>query len=243
LAGVFALAMLVPGWMGGASRLPRFLTFDGWIDLMVDFTELAIINLGLLALVFAVLERVFKRNRKAGQPEEEWNPRDLPQVDDPDRISEGGIVFKIYATVVLFLILNFAPRWFGVIFITDNDVSAVNYEQLSIYLPKTMLNIWWGLTLALNMWLLNERRWTRETRWMELGLGIFGAVIQVLILAGSNIPALEAMAHWANPEAALRLARMGNSAVMLIIKVGLVLTAIEAVVRLVRIVRRYPLTA
>jgi hypothetical protein len=30
---------------------------------------------------------------------------------------------------------------------------------------------------------------------------------------------------------------------MLIIKVGLVLTAIEAVVRLVRIVRRYPLTA
>jgi hypothetical protein len=240
VAAVFGLALLVPALGGPGDRLPDLLQRHGLLDMALNYFQLAVMNLGFLTLVFAVLERLVKQ--KPGDKPEEWNPRDLPAVKDPDRISEGDLVFKIYAIAVLAALLNFYPQWFGFIFFTDEGARAIPLSRLGISLPATLMNIWWAGALTLNMWLLRERRWTRETRWVELMLGVFGAFILWVVIAASNLPDVESWKDFVDPRRVEKLAWFGNSAVTFVMKAALVITLVETAVRLFRVLRRYPVT-
>ncbi len=238
LAAVMGLAIVFSALGGPGDRLPDLLGRHGLVDMVLNFMQLAVLNIGVLTLVFAVLERVFKQ--KPGAKPEDWNPRDLPAVKDPDRISEGDLVFKIYAIAVLATLLNFYPQWFGILYITDEGARAVPLARLGIVLPATLMNIWWAGALTLNMWLLRERRWTRETRWAELMLGAFGAFILWAAIAASNLPDVENWRDFVDPRRVERLAWLGFRVVTFSMWIALVLTLVETVVRLVRILRRYP---
>lgn len=217
-------------------------------NMMVQFTQTALANIAILVIAFAIADRVSQQN---AAKEESWDPRKLPALPkaeekkDKDVISVGDRMFKIYATLALAAILNFYPHWFGITFINNNDIRNIPYWALGLNLPVLLMNVWWGGALALNVWLLKMGRWTREARWCEFGLGLFGLGIVWLIIASSG-PAQFDTASWSDaPSRLVEVARRGvpwaGRAVVYILKWVLAIGVIEALWRLYRLFTRYPL--
>jgi hypothetical protein len=144
----------------------------------------AVENLGLMTLVFALVERAIRHREAAGPA---WDPAKLPPVNDPDKISYFGRIFALYAIAALALLFNFFPDWVAVYASVNSGASAYPLltPAFSRYLP--LINAWWLLAFVLNVAVLRRGRWTRATRWADFGLEVFNAVILLLIVIGPPV--------------------------------------------------------
>ncbi len=117
-----------------------------------------------------------------------WDPSALPPVNDPERISPAGHVFGLYAILVLAILFNFYPDWVGIIGFSPGAGSwhlPLLRPEFANYLP--LLNLWWGLAFTLNLIVLRQGRWRRETRWAEFALGLLGNAILLMIILGPPV--------------------------------------------------------
>ena len=251
VTGIYILAWIL-GFASGNTRLPEFLRADSIIGWFAELAELLAVNLAFMVAVFAILERVTKPGEAPSEKKKEWNPAELeavPAKNDPDRISEPGLIGKIYVIVALAVLLNFFPAWFGIFIGSGKSLMVVPYYALGVYLPVQLLNVWWAGALALNVWLLNLRRWTREARWIELALNAIGAGILFVVIRASTF-ALDvdwlARHEATSPPRLLnmieRLAPMGGAVLKFALSGILIATVVEGLVRLARVLRRYPLS-
>jgi len=232
-------------------RMPEMFRPSSVIDFVDTFVKLALLNLALLVAVFAIIERL-SAGKPATEARTEWDPHDLPEVpsqEDRERASQPSLVFKIYAIVALFSWVNFFPETFGIWFFTGDEARIIHFSELGLRFPLLLMNIWWGCALALNVWVLRQGRWTRESRWAQFGLGVFGAGILYLMLAGDALTGVTTTwplnGGWERgPFALLEMARTDmpklGKILHFFLTAVLVITLIETVVRLVRILRRYP---
>ena len=249
VAGFYLLATAL-GFITGNTRLPEFMRPGSLFEWFGELVKLLAVNLGFMVAIFAVIERfVQPSDAGATQRDVSWDPAKLPPMPvstDPDKISEIGLIFKIYVIVALAALLNLAPQWFGVFVGSGKSKVVIPYYALGVYLPVFLMNVWWAGAVALNLWLLNLRRWTREARWIELALGILGGAILVLVLQASSFTLdAEWLAQQDVSDRALRVIRglawAGGHLLWWSFVFILIGTVVEAVVRLVRIFRRYPL--
>ncbi len=178
----------------------------------------ALFNLGLLTLIFAVVERVQSRKETAGK---EWDPAALPPVSDRDRISVVNKVFSTYAIVALVILFNFFPQWVGFWSFSDGRWSGlpVLLPSFSVHLP--LLNLWWAAAFVLNLVVLRHGRWRRSTRWAELAVGVLGIVVLLVIMLGPQVFLFDVAAKS-------------------VLAVPLVIGTIETCVRLFRVLARGP---
>jgi hypothetical protein len=149
-----------------------------------SFLSTAVFNLGVMTLVFALVERAIRQREAAGPA---FDPAALPPVNDPDKISYFGRIFALYAIATLALLFNFFPDWVAV-FVFSNDTSAVYpllAPEFSRYMP--FINAWWLLAFVLNLVVLRQGRWKRATRWADFGLEVFNAVILLVIVIGPPV--------------------------------------------------------
>lgn len=144
----------------------------------------ALINLGIMTLVFALVERATRQSDSAGKA---FDPASLPRVDDPDRVSYFGRIFALYAIAILVLAFNFFPEWVALFVFhgSESTVYPLLTPAFNRYLP--LLNAWWILAFVLNLVVLRQGRWTRPTRWAELALEIGNALILLLIVTGPPV--------------------------------------------------------
>lgn len=247
LFSIFVIISLVayPG------RMPEMFRPASVLDFVDSYVKFALLNLALLVGVFAIIERV-QAKRPASEERAEWDPRELPAIPDsadPERISQAGLVFKIYAIVALFLWVNQFPETLGIWVFFGDQTRVIRFTDMGMHLPVVLLNIFWGLALALNMWLLRMGRWTRESRWAEFGLGLYGGAILYLVLVsgaftGPEPSELAAEAWRQGPMEMLQMARADlprlGKLLHAVLTIILGITLIEALVRLVRVLRRYP---
>jgi hypothetical protein len=244
-AGVVGLSLLT-----SSTRLPELFRPDSLWGFFESFLKVAFVNLAILALVFALIERFGDTRRASGK--EEWDPRKLPAVPvkaDPDRISVPDRVFRIYAIAALFIWVNEFPDTLGIWFFTGDQTRVLRFSEMGLHLPVLLLNIFWVLALGLNMWVLKQGRWTRESRWAEFGLGLFGTAIFYMVLVSSLFVGPEssgaAEGMGLNPLALLEAARADlprwGRFLHGILTWFLAFSLLEAAVRLYRIARRYPL--
>ncbi len=138
------------------------------------------INLALVTLVFAIIERVRARREAMGSA---WNPAMLPPLKDPDRVSQGGMVFEMYLILAFAVLFNFFPEWVGAVLANDTAyLTSLLLPSFAIYLP--LVNIFWALDFVLHLIVVSRGRWRRETRAMEFALGLYGAVVLYLLIIG-----------------------------------------------------------
>jgi len=149
-----------------------------------SFLSGVLFNLGVMTFVFALVERAMQRREAAGSA---WDPATLPPVNDPDRISYFGRIFVLYLIAALALLFNFFPEWVAVVVFknADSRVYPLLEPAFSRYLP--LLNTWWALAFALNLVVLRQGRWRRTTRWADLALELFNAVILLLLVIGPPV--------------------------------------------------------
>ena len=190
LAGLL-LVLFTLGVLGSPRKLPELFQLRNVGELLWHMIRLVAVNLGMLVLVFAIIER-FQHARAIGagmegaEKPEPWNPRELPAVEDPERVSPVSRVWSVYWIVVLFVVLNFYQQYLGILLFTDHQVQAISFFAFGLKVPLMLLNLWWGLALALNLALLWDGRWSVGLRWAEFGLGVFGIYLLFLILTGSK---------------------------------------------------------
>jgi hypothetical protein len=184
----------------------------------------ALMNLGFVVLIFAIIERIAGWRAKQ-HPEEKktvWDPEKLPELQPPDRMKAGDHVFAIYAVVVFAVVFNFYPEWVGVIFRRDGEWSVFSLLRPEFQQYMMLLNVWWASVFSLNLFVLREGRWTPQTRWAELGIGIAGMAITALIILGDPVFYYDRI-------------------IKAILKVALVIAGIENTVRFFRALRSHSL--
>lgn len=230
-------------------RLVARLSVERLFDLIGGLVQMLFLNLAMIATAFAIIERLQARPGKAEEPEkkEAWDPRSLPAVDDPEKISLPGRVAGIYIILVLFVLFNFFPQYVGIYFFSGSNTYTLSLADLGLRIPLMLLNLWWALTLVLNVVLLRRGHWSFETRLAEFGLGLFAAFLLVWIIAASGPVAVDtnwlAEHGWVESDRAVKVAEelqpllgkllRGSFIVVLLITLG------EAAQRAWRLATRY----
>ncbi len=179
ILGAFLIAALV------FSKGPLAPLSVGKVARMVwGFVSAGIFNLAILTLVFAIVERTQIQPEK--EEAEAWDPGMLPPVDDPDRISAGGIVFGMYMILAVAVLLNFYPQWVvaGIKLQGEQVVWRLSMLLPAFVVHMPFINAFLVLDFFLKLTVLRYGRWRRETRWAEFGLGLFGAAVIYLIIIG-----------------------------------------------------------
>ena len=175
------LALVVVGQFRHPGEPPSVVPF---VRATGSFLWSALVNLGIMTLVFALVERAIRQREAAGKA---WDPSALPPVNDPDRISYFGRIFALYAIAALALLFNFFPDWVAVYVFRNSDANVYPLltPAFSRYLP--LINTWWLLAFVLNLAVLRQGRWTRPTRWADFGLEVGWASILLLIVLGPPV--------------------------------------------------------
>lgn len=185
---VFAAGLALDG-IGG-----DFFAQDWW-GLVSQYVDYLVANFGIVTLVFAILERTDIRKEVGNK--KDWNPRDLPKVNDPDRIDRGDMIFTIVFSAFAIVVFNFFPEWIGFISFSDgewNVMSVLTAEFLSMYVP--WLSALWALEIGMRVWVLNLGSWTRMTRVFEFLLSVAAIVLLNHIIQNAtivNIPSIDSI--------------------------------------------------
>ena len=107
--------------------------------------------------------------------------------DARERINAVGIVAEIVFIVMALILFNAYPERIG--FIASADRPAVFLPLLAAefqaYLP--LLNLWWGLALALSFYKLQYRRWSPGMRMADFALTVLGVLVLYRLLMGEPI--------------------------------------------------------
>lgn len=166
---------LVLGIMTGIVVAAKLFTGRPDWALPGTLVELALTNIGLLTVIFAVIERVEARKQKK---EAGWDPMRLEPVKDPDKADVGGHVFGMWILVALAFVFNVRFEWVDFLF----------RDEFLFFLP--LLNTVWAADFALGFLLVQRGRWTLQMRGMDLAIGIGGLLVLGAILYTSPFTAV-----------------------------------------------------
>jgi len=177
---IVGLCYLVP-WIIVAIVLAAFTSTyaqAGWMKelfkIWSSFWGTAFITVGIVTMVFAVMERV---NAKSGFMEE-WEPKELPAVRDPRRIPRSA------STVELAVMMAFCVWWVGYM----ASPLVINRPDVRILLLPAWRYFFWGVLLVMlvNIPLsavnLFRPYWTRLRASLRLATDLAGSALICWVL-------------------------------------------------------------
>jgi hypothetical protein len=128
--------------------------------------------------VFAVLQRFDVRL----DTDKEWDPRDLPVIEEADTISRGGISAEITFNLVIIAFLLFLPDKIGVVISPGMEVllNPVIISYIPLVIGALMLDT------ALDVFLAWRGRWETGTRLAKIGTNLLGIYVLSVLIAGHN---------------------------------------------------------
>jgi hypothetical protein len=216
------------------------LTFLSVLDIFGELIGSVFTTFSIIVIVFAVLQRFDVRP----ETEQEWDPRDLPVIEEGETISRGGTVAEITFSLVIIAILLFLPDKIGVVVSPGMEI-LLNPVIVS-YIPLIILSIMLGI--ALDVILLWRGRWETSTRLAKIGTNLLGIYVLYVLIAGHNawlaqegaagfLSFLEAMPEGAFPGEGSVLI-IGMHAFRLAFIIALIVTLVDTGKMLYQLVKR-----
>lgn len=211
------------------------------VESLGGFLDSALTVIGLVALVFFILERTSSASRKTTR---DWDPTSLPAIEDPNRVSRLGLFVKIALLAILLYWVNFTSHGLIGSFLSAEGRSGwVPFLSPDLGGNLWLLNLVLGFELALSLMVLRQGRWQPLTRWLELGTTILFAALLFRLAFGTALVAVDSewmvQSGW-SPETAnhyVRLAEQTLSPILTVaLQIGFVGSSIVAVVQLFRLV-------
>lgn len=235
LAAVLLITLGIGTFSAG---MTLFETLEGAGKLLLQVGQALVSAFGSIVITFAILERIpWSRKELQKDKQEEsrdWNPRDLPEVQDVEKFSIPGLAAEIIFTIIAILVFNFFPRIVGYGFLLNNEWTFLPLLSDAFFRYLPFVNALWGLQIILDLALLRRGRWEPATRWLRAALLVLGIALAAVMFAGPDLVASSAAdlsTAWPDlsPEAAniltliphilakviLGLAILGNSAELL----------------------------
>ena len=197
---------------------------------------------GNIVLVFALIQR-FATGWDFNDKDEkkDWNPRDLPDVEDVDQVSVAGTVAEIVFIVLGLILFNFYPQYIGIYGFTDKGsfFAPILSDAFFSYMP--WINLLWGLQFALNVWLIQQHRWQFGSRLLSIIVKAGGAALAYVMLVGPSIVGLTSESLMTNmnfsADAAQTLATLVAQGFRIALIISIIAGAADAIKALVQMVR------
>ena len=146
------------------------------LDVFSGFIGSALSVLGTIVVVFYVLQYFDVRLAK---PSQEWDPRELPDVDVKDVINRGGTITGIVIEMVILVALLVFPTYIGVVVTPGTPI--LTDPVITSHIPLIVAALIAGLVV--DIVLLWRWRWQPGTRLAKIASNLFSIfVIAVLIL-------------------------------------------------------------
>jgi hypothetical protein len=199
LPAFFKLAKIVPLAILAISLLSLPLAWrDGFtpsalFEWVVGYFHAALLNLGVLVVVFVVLEQL---SRKRAQPKAAFDPEKLspPPAEVAGRkVRPAALVAQIYISVAVLVLFNFYPNGIGIW--TNSELTkfvAIPLSAIGIHVPLWLLNVWLAGNILLKTEVLRQGTWTREFRWTEVGLSMLGLAVFLGAMWSSHLGQFDA---------------------------------------------------
>jgi hypothetical protein len=157
----------------------EILTFLDVLDIFSGMMGSIFTSFGIIVIVFAILQYFDVKPDTEG---EEWDPSQLPQVEDAERVSRGGMVAEITFSLVIIAFLLLLPDKIGVVL---NPVSEIILNPvINSYIPLIIVSIMLGIFVDLI--LLWRGRWEIGTRLAKIGTNLFSIYVLYVLLTGHN---------------------------------------------------------
>ena len=234
----------------GVGLAAKLITADGTVGesllLLVEalsrFPASAATFLGIIVVVFAVIERVAEPGAIPAESNAQWDPACLPQAEDRDRINRISLTVDACFYVGLFVLFNFFHDYFRVVGQTDGVWWFIPLDLAGFAPYLFWLNIWWVASLVTTVMILRDGRWFTSTRLLKI---VLAAVLVVLLLRLAHDPdalALPAGWHAAFPDVDASLVEITDTVFPILtglLRIGAlvaaVILAIDTVKRAVRL--------
>ena len=197
---------------------------------------------GNIVLVFAIIQYFVPDLKFDSKKDEEWNPRDLPDVvEESDRVTIAGAIAETVFIVLGLAIFNIYPEYIGIYGFSNTGNFFVPFLSQTFFSYMPWINLIWGLQIALNAWLLQQLRWNSGMRWLWIAIKAGSIALAIVMLNGASIISLTPEAITTNMHFSAESALIFASIIDQVVKVALWITAVvgavDIVKTLVRIVR------
>lgn len=166
---VLHVVLMVLALVGGDSAEPVSTIWN----LLLNFGQSALVSIGVITLIFLAIERFAGHELDALAESAEWDPYELPPVDDPSRINRGEVLAEIVFTIIftgVFLWL-IAP---------DGVLGSFVAAEIRPIIPWMVAST--AVEVMLKVVVFAQGRWTRSTRFLEIGTELFGLYVLFLAL-------------------------------------------------------------
>jgi hypothetical protein len=197
---------------------------------------------GNIVLVFAIIQRFapsWKEDLK--DEDEDWNPRDLPEVEDSDQVSRTGTIVETVFIVLGLILFNLYPQYIGIYGFSDNGSFFVPILSQAFFSYMPWINLLWGLQIAMNALLIQRMRWQIGTRWFSIAIKAGEIALAYAMLNGPsliNLTPETLMTEMSfSADAAQIFASIIGQIVIVALWISIVAGAVEIIQVLVKIVR------
>jgi hypothetical protein len=153
-------------------------TFLSLLDIFSEVLGSAFTAFGIIVIVFAILQRFDVKPDE----DEDWDPRELPEIEPQDTVNRTGLVVGITFSLVIIAILLFLPDKIGV-WVTPGTEVLLN-PVLTSYIPLIILSILLGIALdVITLW---RGKWETLTRLAKIGVNLFSLYVLFVLISGHN---------------------------------------------------------
>ncbi len=193
--------------------------------------------LGMLVIVFVILQWFEVDPETESEP---WDPYSLPEISESETVSRGERVFDITMGIIILVILGFFPESIG--FVTTLGSEFFTNPVISQYIGLITFSLLLGI--GLDIYLLWQGRWGTITRIVKIAANLLSITILFLLVQGHTawlaehgasgfFTALEQLPDSINGGWQI----IGMAAFRMAFGVALIITSLETLVMIFRLVR------
>jgi hypothetical protein len=227
--GAQVLAWAVAVFIAGDALQP--------LDALAGLINSLPMTFGMVVIVFAILQRF---DVQPSMEEEGWDPFDLPELGTQQPVKRGERIFGLVAGTLVLAFLVFFPEYIG--FITAPGGEFIANPVIPDFIVWISISLL--ASLALDIYLLWQGRWSTVSRLAKIGLNMLSIVVLTLLLrAHTEWLATHGVDGWI--ESLQRFASdiegswqiFGMQAFRIAFGVALIVIAIETLVLIIRFVQ------
>jgi hypothetical protein len=232
---VFAVLIVVSLFGLGADLVKTGFTATGFVssvsEWFINILSGLITAFGYIVLALAIIDRTtFGRNFE--QEKEEWDPRELYNTPDPDRIDPPDHIFTIIFTFLGLVILNLYPNLVSIRFINSGVQTSMPVLTETFFRFLPWINVMGLLLIAFNGFMLAQRVWRTTTRILSILIDVATAILLITVMKTPGILGItpELLTTLGLKETANDLSRIINSIPILVIAIVVGVTIIKVIV-------------
>lgn len=156
------------------------------VNLLISFAQVALAIVGLITLVFMVLDQLDK-SPAFPQSTKAWNPRQQSLTKPPKRFNRFDLIPGIVFTILLIVALNFFYGWIGFLDLAGERKGIVPLLAPEFQQQVPLLTLSLVLHTLLLVIVLIQGHWSKLTRWLHVGSQAFSVFVLYCILTGDEI--------------------------------------------------------